>query len=105
MERFGIAFRWETTKWLLTSGCIGEKQRAALVVKSGKTKDIFEGIKNVLDDFKIWSNVKLIIADTTNTNIRCKNGEFTPQTCDKQCFNGKCDQSKISYQRMRCDTK
>ena len=77
-------------------------------------------MKNVLDDFQISSNVKLIIAHTTNTNTRCKNDVvsllkkackkpriptttiywmsasrtgFTPQTCDEQCFNGKCDQS------------
>ena len=62
-----------------------EFKLAALVLKSGKAKDIFEGIKNILDDFQIWSNVKLIIADTTNTNARCKNGVLF--LLQKACIN------------------
>ena len=54
-----------------------EVKLAALVLKFGKAKDIFERIKNFVDDFQIWSNVKPIIVDTTNTNTRCKNGGFT----------------------------
>ena len=62
-----------------------EFKLAALVLKSGKAKDIFERIKIVLDDFQIWSNVKLIIAGTKNTNTGYKN--VVVSLLQKACIN------------------
>ena len=51
-----------------------EYRLAVLVLQSGRAGDIFKGIESVITDFNLWSNIKIIICDTTSTNTGHKNG-------------------------------
>ena len=54
-----------------------EKRLAVLELSDGKAKTIFQGIKNVLDKYKLWETIKMIICDTTNVNTGLKGGIVT----------------------------
>ena len=47
---------------------------AALCLKDGKAKTITDGILTVLEEYNLWSAVKMIVADTASVNTGKKNG-------------------------------
>lgn len=48
-----------------------------LICKSGTAQDIFNELKKLLDEYKAWQSVKMIISDTTAVNTGYKNGIVT----------------------------
>ena len=66
---------------------------AALCLQDGKAKTITDGISTVLEEYNLWSAVKMIVADTTSVNTGKKNGavvrlqqRFTAKGFDKPLF-------------------
>lgn len=51
-----------------------EVKLGVLVLDSGKSLDIFNGIKDTLDRFDLWNCIKMIVCDTTSVNTGNKNG-------------------------------
>lgn len=51
-----------------------EVKLAALRLQDGKARTITNGISTVLEEYNLWSAVKMIIADTTSVNTGNKNG-------------------------------
>jgi hypothetical protein len=51
-----------------------EVKLAALCLKDGKAETITDGISTVLEEYNLWSAVKMIVADTTSVNTGKKNG-------------------------------
>ena len=51
-----------------------EVKLAALCLKDGKAETITYGISTVLNEYNLWSAVKMIVADTTSVNTGKKNG-------------------------------
>ena len=45
-----------------------------IVCDSGTAADVFLGLKNLLDEFDAWKNIKMIVCDTTAVNTGKKNG-------------------------------
>ena len=41
---------------------------AVVELANGKGKTIFDGIKSILDEYKLWSSIKMIVSDTTAVN-------------------------------------
>ena len=39
-----------------------------MVLTDGKSCTIYEGIKEVLDEYDLWGSIKMIVSDTTNVN-------------------------------------
>ena len=39
-----------------------------MVLTDGKICTIYEGIKEVLDEYDLWSSIKMIVSHTTNVN-------------------------------------
>lgn len=51
-----------------------EIKLAVLVLGNGKSLTIFNGIKDTLNKFNLWTSIKMIICDTTSVNTGVKNG-------------------------------
>ena len=45
-----------------------EIRLAVVELVNGKGKTIFDGIKSILDEYKLWSSIKMIVSDTTVAN-------------------------------------
>lgn len=54
-----------------------EVRLAVLELVNGKGETIFNGIKTVLDEFELWSSIKLIVSDTTAANTGRSLGAVT----------------------------
>ncbi|ESN93067.1 hypothetical protein HELRODRAFT_189670 [Helobdella robusta] len=54
-----------------------EVKLAVLALINGKGETIFKGIKTVLDEYKLWPAIKLIISDTTSANTGKSVGAVT----------------------------
>lgn len=54
-----------------------EVKLAVLALINGKGETIFNGIKTVLDEYKLWPAIKLIISDTTSANTGKSVGAVT----------------------------
>ena len=54
-----------------------EIKLAALSLKDGKSQTIFTAIKEVLNEYDLWSSIKMIVTDTTNVNTGKKTGVVT----------------------------
>ena len=54
-----------------------EVKPAVLALTDGKGETIFNGIKTVLDEYKQWSAIKIIISDTTSANTGKSAGAVT----------------------------
>lgn len=46
----------------------------ALKLIDGKSITIFNAIADIIDEFKLWNSIKMIVTDTTNVNTGKKNG-------------------------------
>ncbi|MEJ2259197.1 MAG: hypothetical protein P8X78_01580 [Nitrosopumilaceae archaeon] len=51
-----------------------EVKLAALCLKDGKAETIAQGIADILDEYKLWNSIQMIVADTTSVNTGRKNG-------------------------------
>ena len=51
-----------------------EVKVGALRLKDGKAHTIAEGIEKVIDEYKLWNAIKMIVADTASVNTGKKNG-------------------------------
>ncbi len=51
-----------------------EIKLAALRLKDGKAATIAEGLQGVLEEFKLWESILMIVADTTSVNTGKKTG-------------------------------
>ena len=51
-----------------------EIKLGVLKCKSGSAQNIFHELEQLLNDFATWSNIKMIILDTTSVNTGCLNG-------------------------------
>uniref|UniRef100_A0A0L8HU38 Uncharacterized protein n=1 Tax=Octopus bimaculoides TaxID=37653 RepID=A0A0L8HU38_OCTBM len=45
-----------------------EIKLAALTLKNGRADTIFQGLKEVLDDYELWPAIKMIITNTCSVN-------------------------------------
>lgn len=45
-----------------------EVRLAVLVLENGKSKTIYRGLKNILDNFELWNCIKMIVTDTCRVN-------------------------------------
>ncbi|XP_073847047.1 uncharacterized protein [Musca autumnalis] len=50
-----------------------EIKLAVLVLENGRSTTIFNGIKDTLTKFNLWSSIKMVICDTTSINTGNKN--------------------------------
>ena len=51
-----------------------EIKLAALDLNDGKAESIANGISDVIDEYKLWGSVNMIVADTTNVNTGKQSG-------------------------------
>ena len=51
-----------------------EIKLAVLNLENGKSETIFNGIKNVINEFDLWKSIKMIISDTTSVNTGKRGG-------------------------------
>lgn len=51
-----------------------EIKLGALKLIDGKSITIFNAIADIIDEFKLWNSIKMIVTDTTNVNTGKKNG-------------------------------
>jgi len=54
-----------------------EVRLAVLQLENGKGETIFNGIKTVLDEYKLWPSIKMIVSDTTAANTGKSLGTVT----------------------------
>ena len=52
----------------------GKVRLAALKLPDGKADTIAKGLERVLDEFRLWGSIQMIVADTTSVNTGRKNG-------------------------------
>lgn len=58
---------------MLRNEC-SEIKLAVLELGDGKAQSIAEGLETVLDEFRLWGSVKMLISDTTSVNTGRKSG-------------------------------
>lgn len=65
---------------------VTEIKLAVLVLDNGKSVTIFNGIKDTLTKFNLWSSIKMVVCDTTSVNTGNKNGVVTLLKKHFQCM-------------------
>ena len=53
---------------------VKEVRLAVLALPNGKSATITAAIHNILDEYSLWSAIKMIGSDTTNVNTGSKSG-------------------------------